>query len=67
MSDTFAIVVGNNSYFDPYQLNNAIFDANAIKDVFANPGYDVMEYYDITQKDIVDVLRVIRENTRWIN
>lgn len=43
MSDTFALIIGNNSYFEPFNLNNAIFDAQAIKNVFVNLGYDVVE------------------------
>lgn len=33
MSDTFAVIIGNNSYFEPFKLNNAIFDAKAIKNI----------------------------------
>ncbi len=64
MAETFAVIIGNNSYYHPFQLDNAIFDAKAIKDVFSNLGYDVVDYYDVAQNDIVEVLRVIRENIR---
>lgn len=64
MSDTFALIIGNNSYFEPFNLNNAIFDAQAIKNVFVNLGYDVVEYYDVDIAHIVEVLRVIKEKIK---
>lgn len=63
MSDTFALIIGNNSYFEPFNLNNAIFDAQAIKNVFVNLGYDVVEYYDVDIAHIVEVLRVINNSS----
>lgn len=64
MSDTLAIIIGNNSYFEPFNLNNAIFDAQAIKNVFVNLGYDVVDYYDVDVAHIVEVLRIIRERIK---
>lgn len=64
MSDTFAVIIGNNSYFEPFKLNNAIFDAQAIKNVFVNLGYDVADYYDVDIAHIVEVLRIIRERIK---
>ena len=30
-----ALVIGNNNYFDPYKLENAVNDAKSMEDVFA--------------------------------
>lgn len=37
-----AVVIGNNDYFDPDKLKNAVNDAQAMETVFQRLGYTVM-------------------------
>lgn len=45
-----AVVIGNNNYYDPYKLNNAVNDAKSIADVFNRLGYTVLSGYDCDNK-----------------
>ena len=44
-----AIVIGNNNYYEPYKLNNAVNDAMSMVDVFYRLGYTVVSEYGIDQ------------------
>lgn len=45
-----AIVIGNNNYYEPYKLNNAVNDATSMADVFYRLGYTVVSEYDCDNK-----------------
>jgi hypothetical protein len=57
---TIALVIGNDKYFKGFELNNAVNDAKAIADVFERLGYDVILRMDISESEIVDLLRDFR-------
>ena len=52
-----AVVIGNNNYYDPYKLNNAVNDAKSMVDVFNRLGYTVLSGYDCDNKRYEDLLR----------
>lgn len=52
-----AVVIGNNNYYDPYKLNNAVNDAKSMADVFNRLGYTVLSGYDCDNKRYEDLLR----------
>ena len=52
-----AIVIGNNNYYEPYKLNNAVNDATSMADVFNRLGYTVVSEYDCDNKKYEDLLR----------
>ena len=51
-----AVVIGNNNYYDPYKLNNAVNDAKSMVDVFNRLGYTVLSGYDCDNKRYEDLL-----------
>ena len=52
-----AVVIGNDNYYDPYKLNNAVNDAKSMVDVFNRLGYTVLSGYDCDNKRYEDLLR----------
>ena len=52
-----AAVIGNNNYFDPDKLKNAVNDAKAMADVFKRLGYTVIEGFDCNNADYESILR----------
>lgn len=52
-----AIVIGNNNYYEPYKLNNAVNDATSMADVFNRLGYTVVSEFDCDNKKYEDLLR----------
>lgn len=51
-----AIVIGNNNYYEPYKLNNAVNDATSMADVFYRLGYTVVSEYDCDNKKHEDTV-----------
>lgn len=45
-----AIVIGNNNYYEPYKLNNAVKEGTSMADVFYRLGYTVVSEYDCDNK-----------------
>ena len=56
-----AVVIGNNSYFDPDKLKNAVNDAKAMKEVFLRLGYTVIAGYDCDNKKYEELLREFKQ------
>lgn len=54
-----AVVIGNNNYYDPYRLNNAVNDAKSMEEIFLRLGYTVLSGYDCDNKQYEDLLRRI--------
>lgn len=52
-----AVVIGNNNYYDPDKLKNAVNDAKAMEEVFQRLGYTVLSGYDCDNKKYEDILR----------
>lgn len=53
-----ALVIGNNNYFEPDKLKNAVNDAKAIEDVFHRLGYSVLSGYDCNNAKNDELLHV---------
>ena len=51
-----AVVIGNNNYFDPDKLKNAVHDAEEMAESFRRLGFDVIEGYDCTNVDCGRIL-----------
>ena len=51
-----ALVIGNNNYFDPDKLDNAVNDAQSIEDVFQRLGYFVLSGYNCDNKRYGELL-----------
>ena len=56
---TLAVVIGNNEYYDPNKLNNAVNDAKAMAEAFGRLGFDVRLYCDYTSAQCTEVLAFI--------
>ncbi len=56
-----AVVIGNNNYFDPDKLKNAVNDAKAMEEVFQRLGYTVISGYDCDNNKYEEVLRAFEK------
>ena len=54
-----AVIIGNNNYYDPDKLKNAVNDAQAMENVFRRLGYTVIPKYDCNNHDYADILRTL--------
>lgn len=57
-----AVVIGNNDYFDPDKLKNAVNDAQAMETVFQRLGYTVMSGYDCNDCTYAEIMRKFDNN-----
>jgi uncharacterized caspase-like protein len=53
---TLALVIGNDNYYKKFTLDNALNDANSIKQVFEKLGYDVIFCENGNSEKIVELL-----------
>lgn len=58
---TLALVIGNNTYYERFILDNAINDASGIKQVFERLGYDVIFKVNGNSQDLVELLTEFEE------
>ncbi len=61
---TLALVIGNNDYYEKYTLDNALNDANSIKQVFERLDYDVIFCENGNSKKIVELLTEFEEKIK---
>jgi hypothetical protein len=54
--DTLALVIGNEEYTSPNELNNAVYDATEMANVFKRLDFDVIEKYNIKANENAQVL-----------
>ena len=59
-----SVVIGNNSYFKPDALANAINDARAMENVFIRLGYAVLPGYDCHNEDYENILRTLDQDLK---
>ena len=52
-----AVAIGNNNYYDPDKLKNAVNDAQAMENVFRRLGYTVIPKYNCKNRDDEEVMR----------
>ncbi len=52
-----AVVIGNNKYYEPDELKNAVNDAKAMEDVFHRLGYSVISAYDCNTDKYAEILK----------
>lgn len=52
-----AVVIGNNKYYEPDDLKNAVNDAKAMEDVFHRLGYSVISAYDCNTDKYAEILK----------
>ena len=52
-----AVIIGNNNYYDPDKLKNAVNDAQAMENIFRRLGYTVIPKYDCKNHDYEEVMR----------
>ena len=61
---TLALVIGNDSYYEKFTLDNALNDANSIKKVFEKLGYDVIFCENGNSEKIVELLTEFEERIK---
>ena len=61
---TLALVIGNDSYYEKFTLDNALNDANSIKQVFERLGYDVIYCENGDSSKIVELLTEFEEKIK---
>ncbi len=57
-----AIVIGNNNYYEPDELKNAVNDAKSMEDVFRRLGYSIISAYDCNTDKYAEILKKIDQD-----
>ena len=59
--NVFAVVIGNNDYFDPDKLANAVADGQAMEEVFVRLGYTTTHFYNFHKTEIPSIMETIEQ------
>lgn len=57
-----AVVIGNNKYYEPDELKNAVNDAKSMEDVFHRLGYSVISAYDCNTDKYAEILKKFNQD-----